>query len=166
MPPATTKHRRSLPAQATTAGRAANACGVRSTPRAWTNSSRFALADRHAVLQLVIADRDDRPLGIDAADDLGILIGFDPGLDGAPLRLAVSHLEDVVALAVVQHGVARHYPAGMLLEHDFDGHGRARDQLLLGCNELDPDVDPLRCRVDRTRCSPYDAAQPVIRGKD
>jgi hypothetical protein len=64
----------------------------------------------------------------------------------ADRRWAASHLEDVIALAVVQHGVARHYPAGMLLEHYFDGLGRARDQLLLGSNELDPDVDPL-CRA-------------------
>src|SRR5882757_5285680 len=148
MPPATTMRRRSLPAQATTAGGAANACVVRSTRRAWTNSFRCALADSHAVLQLVIADRDNRPLGIDMADYLGIFIGLDAGLDGHPLRLAASHLKDVIAVAVAQHSVARHYPAGMLLEHDCDGHGRPRDQLLLGSNELHPDVDPLCCRVD------------------
>jgi len=75
-------------------------------------------------------------------------------------------LKDVIAVAVAQHSVARHYPAGMLLEHDCDGHGRPRDQLLLGSNELHPDVDPLCCRVDRTRGAPYDSAQPAIRAED
>jgi hypothetical protein len=54
----------------------------------------------------------------------------------------------------------------MLLEQDFDGHGRARNQLLLGSNELHPDVQPLGCRVDRSRGAPYNSAQPAIRGED
>jgi hypothetical protein len=84
---------------------------------------------------------------------------IDGGVDTQPpagKKMGVSERvsTQLIALAVVQHGVARHYPAGMLLEHYFDGHGRARDQLLLGSNELDPDVDPLCRRVDRAAGRP------------
>src|ERR1700730_7904220 len=102
MLPAMTMRRRSLPAPATTIGKAANAGVGRSTRGAWTNSFRSAFADSHAILQLVIADRDNRPPGIDAADDLGIFIRLDPGLDRHALRFAASHLEDVIAVAVAQ----------------------------------------------------------------
>src|SRR5215469_3521593 len=87
--------------------------------------TRHTFAHRHVVVQLVIAGGDDLERGIERARNFRQLVGFDAALDFDTLGAAIRDLEDVAALVVAQHGVARHDPAFVLGQDDGGRHCRS-----------------------------------------